>query len=261
MIDERVLARVQLYGLFKALELLPQVDATAAEAIAGRNLTIEFRVSGAGRARVHLDNGIVRLEAPNDAGASGGFDPGSVQVILGFTSPAHFNAMVAGTSQPIPLKGFRYLGFLSGPFGVFTGRLEYYLRPSAEQLNDPEFFAANTRLTAYVAFHALSEIGNYDALANKSARYIPDGVIQLKVLDDVGLFVSAQSGKLTTGIGDHPQPRCVLWFKDLKALNGILGGTLNTYDGIALELLGMKGFIPMIDYINPVLGRIAAYLQ
>lgn len=261
MKDEGVLARVNLYGLFKALELLPTLDSVAAKTIEGRKLSIEFRIRNVGRARLHLDNGTVRLEIPKNRLTGRGFSGKNPEAILWFTSSAHFNGMVEGKKQPIPLKGLGHLKFLSGAFGEFTGRLEHFLRPTEEQLQDPDFFAANTRLTAWVAFHALSEIGNTDELANKSARYIPDGVIQLKVLDDLGLYVKATGGRLSTGVGDHQTPRCVLWFRDLKTLNDLLTGRLNTYTGIGLARMGMKGFIPMIDFFNPILGRIPAYLK
>lgn len=261
MNDEGVLARVHLYGLFKALELLPTLDQVAAQAIEGQNLSIEFRIRGVGRARLHLKNGKVDLEVPEDRLTGRDFSSKKPGVILWFASSAHFNGMIEGKKQPVPLMGFRHLKFLSGPFGEFTGRLEHFLRPTEKQLQDPDFFIANTRLTAWVAFHALSEIGNADELAKKSARYIPDGVIQLKVLDDLGLYVKADGGHLSTGVGDYRKPRCVLWFKDLKALNELLTGKLNTYTGIGLARMGMKGFVPMIDFLNPVLGRIPAYLQ
>jgi len=261
MKNEEVLARVHLYGLFKALELLPTLDPVAAKLIENRSLSIEFRIRNVGRARLHLDQGKVRLEVPEDRLSGSDFSGKKPGVILWFASSAHFNGMIEGKKQPVPLKGFGHLKFLSGPFGEFTGRLEHFLRPTEEQLQDPDFFIANTRLTAWVAFHALSEIGNTDDLANKSARYIPDGVIQLKVLDDLGIFVRAREGKLSTGVGDCDNPRCILWFKDLKALNELLSGKLNTYTGIGQARMGMKGFIPMIDFLNPILGRIPAYLQ
>lgn len=294
MIDETVSARVNLFGLLKALELLPEVDPVSQDLIQDRRLLIEFRVPRVGRARLRIAEGSVQLRAagvyaqapealppPAVSAAQKAFAPARAKgvpavtevpavtdvskcapdVVLAFTSPGHFNGMVTGTKQPIPLKGLRHLGFLKGPFGQFTGRLEYYLRPSGDHSTNPEFTDASTRLTAYVAFHALSQIANYDGVAHKNARNIPDGVIQVKVLNDIGLFVRARGGTLATGVGDHTRPRCVLWFKDLKSMGEVLAGKLNTYDGIALGRMGMRGFIPMIDYLNPVLGRIPAYLQ
>ena len=261
MIDQSVKARVNLYGLFKALELLAQVDKEAAAAIAGRRLAIEFRVRGVGRARLHLNDGQVRLQPPCGRESDGGRMDGGADIILWFKGPEHFNAMIDGRGQPIPLKGFGHLKFLTGPFQVFMGRLAHYLLPTPELLQDPEFFAANTRMTAYVAFHALSEIANYDEEGMHSAHYIPDGILQVEVVDDIALYMVCQGGRLATYPGRHESPRCVLWFADIAALNDLLTGRVHTFDAVALGRMGMNGFVPMIDYLNPVLGRLPAYLK
>lgn len=259
MVDQAVKARIHLYGLFKVLELLPEYDAAAAALIAGRKVTVEFRVGGVGQARLHMDNGKVVLERP--AGGAERFAGGRADVALWFPSAAHLNGMIAGTKQPIPVKGFTKLGFLSGPFTKFMGSLEKWLMPAEGALNDPSYFAANTRMTAYLAFHALSEIANHDALARVSAKAIPDGVIQLDVRDDIGLYITCRGGRLETTVGRHPAPRCVLWFADLAALNDLLSSRVHTYDLVALDRMGMCGFVPMIDHMNPILGMIGGYLK
>lgn len=261
MVDQAVKARVHLYGLFKVLELLPEYDQEAATAIAGRKITIEFRVRGVGAARLHLDHGKVRLQIPEPGTNHLGFAGPGPNVVLWFPSAAHLNGMIAGTKQPIPIKGVQHLGFMSGSFARFMGRLEKYLMPTDEQMADPVFFAANTRMTAYLAFHALSEIANNDQLARVSAKAIPDGVIQLDVTGDLGLYLTCTHGTLKTSVGHHDSPRCVLWFKDLGALNDLLSGRVHTYDAVALGNMGMRGFVPMIDHLNPILGQIAGYLK
>jgi len=261
MADEAVKARVHLYGLFKVLEMLPDVDAVAAEAIAGRRLTIEFRVGGVGRVRLHLDNGKVRLETPGAGVGGREFADSRANVVLWFRNAAHLNGMVAGTRQPIPIRGLTKVGFLGGGFAKFMGRLAVYLMPTPEQMADPAFFAANTRMTAILAFFALSEIANYDEAAKRSASGIPDGVIQLDVPGEPGLYLTCRGGSLKTDIGRHENPRCVLWFKDINALNDLLSNRVHTYDAVALGNMGMRGYIPMIENLNPVLGLISGYLK
>ena len=267
MIDQHVLARVHLYGLLRALELLPRVDAASAELIRGRDLTIEFRVPGIGRARLHLRDGCVWFET---VGTENQWAIRSrPDVVLGFTSATHLNKTIERNRLPILLRGFRHFAFLHGPFQAYTARLEHFLRPDAKRLTESDYAAAVTRLTSYVAFHALSEVGNHDRFASLSARYIPDGVIQIMEITAEGVGrsaeellrkVSAKDGTLATGVGEHEDPRCVLWFHDLQTLYELLGGSLNPYDGIALGRLRMKGFIPMMDFLTPVLGRIPVYL-
>ena len=270
MIDQNVLARVHLYGLFKALELLPRIDEEAANLVRGRRLMIEFRTRGIGRAYLSLRDGRASFQARSyarqgDSGEGGfreeGFREERADVVLVFRSARHLNETIAGNQLPVVRRGFRYLRFLRRNLRAYAARLEYYLRPDAKRLVEPDYAAAVTRLASYVFFHALSEVGNHDRFASLSARYIPDGVIQIKVFEDVSIYVHARHGTLATGVGDHANPRCMLWFHDLQTLYELLGGTLNTYDGMMLGRLVMKGFLPMIEFLTPVLGRVPAYLR
>lgn len=260
MIDQNVLARVHLYGLFKALELLPRIDEEAARLIRGRRLTIEFRARGIGRAYLSLRDGHASFRARPYAREES-FREEHADAVLVFRSAKHLNETIAGNQLPVIRRGFRYLRFLRRNLRAYAARLEHYLRPDAKRLVEPDYAAAVTRLASYVFFHALSEVGNHDRFASLSARYIPDGVIQIKVLEDVSIYVHARHGTLATGVGDHANPRCVLWFHDLQTLYELLGGTLNTYDGMMLGRLVMKGFLPMIEFLTPVLGRVPAYLR
>lgn len=40
------------------------------------------------------------------------------------------NKMFDGTGKPIPLKGFRRIDYLTGPFTTITDRLSHDLRPT-----------------------------------------------------------------------------------------------------------------------------------
>ena len=57
---------------------------------------------------------------------------------------------------------FPFAKFLNNEFMKLAERLEYYLRADEERLKDPHIFKANTEMTAYAAFFALSEIANKD---------------------------------------------------------------------------------------------------
>ena len=61
-------------------------------------------------------------------------------------SEAHLNKMFDGNSNPIPLKGFTKLGFLDKEFSKVTDKLEYYLKPTPELLEDPNYLNINTNI-------------------------------------------------------------------------------------------------------------------
>lgn len=259
MVDESVLARVHLFGVLKALELLPEHDHIAREIAESTDLTIEFRVPAVGRARLQIGDGHIRLERESDRGETARL--AGPDVVLACVSPKHFNAVIAGTRKPLPLKGFRLLRTVRKEFGELTDRLNHYLRSPNNGDHDSFDQATRTRLTAYVALHALSEIGNHDRVGQDLARRIPDGTIQFTVCSDIGLYVEVQDSRLRTVVGEHENPRCVLWFAELETLDSLLHGVLDTYRAIGSGTMGMRGFVPMVEQINPLFGRIPEYLR
>lgn len=58
---------------------------------------------------------------------------------LHFTSVAHFNTMIDGTAQPIPLASPAGSSFLTGPFTRLADLMGTYLKPSEADLEDPTF--------------------------------------------------------------------------------------------------------------------------
>ena len=91
--------------------------------------------------------------------------------------------------------------------------------------------------------------------------HIPDGTVQAAIGDSIGLYITAKNGKLTAikGFADKPTARLV--FKDLKTAQGVLSGKTDTYAAIAVGDLVMKGFIPMIEHMNPILESVSGYLS
>jgi len=140
-------------------------------------------------------------------------------------------------------------------------KLNYYLRPEGDLLQDPDFFRMNTEMTAYTAFFALAEIGNFDRKGQISAHHMPDGVLQVKVEDGLGVQVHVKDGYLSCVKGHHSDPRAILSFKNLKAAHEVLNGRLDTFTGLGNGEMAMRGFIPMLDNMNPLLDMIPLYLS
>ena len=107
----------------------------------------------------------------------------------------------------------------------------------------------------------LAQIGNRDRRGIQNAKHIPDGTVQAAIGDSIGLYITAKNGRLTAvkGFADKPSARLV--FKDLKTAQGVLSGKTDTYAAIAVGDLVMKGFIPMIEHMNPILESVSGYLS
>lgn len=251
MKEPAVMARCNLFGVMKNLEYLAEHDEECRRLAAERNITIQFRIKNGPRARLEVKNGKIRLEEGE----------GKANVILYFKSPDHFNQMVDGKANPIPLKGITKLGYLTGPFSKMTDILAGYLRPEADQLKDPKFFRMNTEMTAYAAFYSLAEIANYDNVGRQCAALIPDGKIQVSVQDGPGICLHVAKSRLSAAKTRVDEPRAVLGFDGMDTAHGILNGTEDTFTCIALGKMEMKGFIPMIEHMNPILDLVSVYLN
>ncbi|MBN2658491.1 MAG: hypothetical protein JXR86_15635 [Spirochaetales bacterium] len=251
MSRETVMSYINVFAVLKNMEELVRVDSVSEQLIKSRNIAIQFTVHKGPKAVLAFRNGEVML-------TRGG---GKADIKLYFFSPEHFNRMMDGKANPVPYKGLTKISFLTGTFMKLAERLEYYLRPDEEKLKDRDYFRANTEMTAYAAFFALSEIGNHDEKALHSSHAIPDGTILVKVVNGPAVTVIKEKGSLRTVKGEPDSPRCILSFSSLESAHLVLNGKLDTYTALATGRMAMRGFIPMIENMNPILDQVAEYLQ
>lgn len=251
MKDPKILARCNLFGVMKNLECLAAEDEEFRQLAGAEDISVQFLVKGGPSAHLSIKGGDIRLKEgryPSNA-------------TLYFRSPQHFNDMVDGKANPIPLKGFTRLKFLTGPFSRMTEILEKYLRLPENEPVEPQMLESNTALTAYAAFFSIAEIANHDPVGKACAAAIPDGVIQVAIENGPGIQLHAQGGILTAQRGRHENPRAVLSFRDTAAAHAVLNGKADTFTSLALGDMEMKGFIPMIEHMNPILDMVAFYLN
>ncbi|MDC7124906.1 MAG: hypothetical protein PQJ46_05030 [Spirochaetales bacterium] len=251
MPDSNVKARCNLFAVLRGIEYLVENDSDCKDLVAGVNLAIQFNVSGGPSGNLSFKDGRAEMKSGKHKS----------NIVLYFSSPEHFNKMIDGKANPIPLKGLHRLGFLSGPFMKLADKLNYYLRPEGELLFNPEYFRINTELTAYTAFFALAEIGNYDPLGMMSGSHIPDGILQIKVDDGIGIYLEVRNGKMNCVKGHHEDPRAILSFSSLESAHKLLNGQLDTFTGLGSGEMCMRGFIPMLDNMNPILDLVPQYLS
>lgn len=251
MIDSKVKARCNLFAVLRGIEYLVEQDGECAELIKGKDISIQFNVKNGPKGNIRFKDG--RAEMKEGAQKS--------TIHLFFTSPDHFNKMIDGKSNPIPLKGFTKIGFLTGPFMKLADKLNYYLRPQGDVLQNSEYFRINTEMTAYTAFFALAEIGNHDSMGRLSAKRMPEGVLQVSIEKGIGVHILVQKGVLSCIKGHHQDPRAILSFKNLEAAHKVLNGAMDTYTGLGNGDMSMRGFIPMLDNMNPLLDLVPLYLS
>ncbi len=252
-LDPRVRAHINLFAVLRALTVLAD-RADAAKAILAdvdKPTAVTIRVRGLADAAYTFSSEGVAL---------GGAD-GARKVTLAFTSAEHFNKMIDGKAQPIPVAGPGGIKFLTGPFTALADLLGTYLKPSADALEDPHFLETSTILTLHVAAAAIAQVANEDRSGRFSAASIPDGDIALEVGDAIDLRLRALDHRLTFDPSVPAAPaRAALRFADLDVAGDILSGRASALGSICDGTLGMRGFIPMIDNVSRILDRVGHYL-
>lgn len=251
MKDERTLAQIHLHAVLRDLEDLCRLDATAAGLVAGRTVSVGFKVAGGPSGQLAFRDGTCTASR-----GAGGAD-----ILLFFGSCRHFNAMVAGAANPIPLKGFTRLGFLTGPFTALTKRLETVMRPSEEDLAEPALRAVHTELSLYAAGFALAEVAAWDPHLRELAATMPAGEIAMEIEDGPSLTLVARDGALSVRKGRSQAPRARMVFSDLEAAFLLLSGRIDSYSCIASERLRLEGFVPMLNVVDKLLFKVAEYLK
>ena len=144
-----VKACLNLHAVLPNLEELVVHDPESARLSKNWDIRIQFLARNGPTAWVAFDRGCCTVNRGKHV---------KPDVKLFFTSPGHLNRMMDGKANPIPVKGFTRLGFLSKQFPKLTDRLEAILKAGEEQLRDPVVLDLNTRMTLYTAACAAREI-------------------------------------------------------------------------------------------------------
>lgn len=254
MTHETLKARLNLNAVLRNLEELPALDPETAEMIRDWNISIRFCVLGGISARLVFQDG--RCSYQENARESS-------DVVLCFLSHGHMNRMFDGRSNPIPLKGFKRLGFLKNEFGILTKRLEHFLKPTAELLKDEHYITVNTFLSLNTAVNAACELVRLDPVAKQVCQQIPAGLLQMSVLPegpDAWIQYDGKGGAVA-GLGKTGNAAAALTFRSREIACLLFNGKLDDFGAVALGDIKLRGMVPLIDNTNLILDRIKAYLQ
>lgn len=253
MSHQIIKAGINVYAVLKNLEDLILLDEECRNIIKNKKLSIQFLVKNGPNAWVKFENDTCTVGQGKLKNAS---------VKLWFKSPEHLNKMFDGNANPIPLKGFTRLGFLTKDFPKITDKLEYYLKP--EDVGNPtkEYIAINTRFTLTVAAFALPEVAKYDKKANITASHIPNGKIQMRVLpNDPAVYLTVKDGEISATKGITENPDAIMEMKDMQTANDFLNGKLNPFLAIASGDVIIWGITPMLDNLSLILDKVQKYVS
>ncbi|MFH1885608.1 MAG: SCP2 sterol-binding domain-containing protein [Pseudomonadota bacterium] len=249
---ELVMANLNAYAVLQNLEDLVALDPESAQAAKNWKISIQFVVRNGPKAFVSFRDGRCKV------GRGSYTNP---DIILFFTSPSHLNKMFANKANPIPVKGFTRLGFLTKDFTALTKRMEYFLRPTDELLADPQYLKLNTVFTLNTAAFAVRELALGDPLCIPVAKGIPDGIVLLKILPDgPAVNLDVDDGDMDVQKDDVARPAAAMYMKDMKSANLFLNQKMDPFTAIVRGDVSIRGRIPFLDAISLILDRVEGYL-
>ena len=252
MNKDLIKANLNLYAVLKNLEDLVACDKDMKNLARDWDISIQFSVRKGPRVCVSFRDGVCTVERGKCRKPT---------VLLFFTSPAHLNRMFDGKGNPIPLKGFSRLGFLTKDFPKLTERLEYYLKPDDKLLKNRKYLEMNTRLTLNTAAYAMKELAELEPMSRIIASHISDTMIEMKVLPDgPAVNIGIRDGVMYPAKGEAERPMAVLHMKDMKIANDFLNGKSDAFSAVALGDVLIRGHIHIVESVGPILDRIPLYL-
>ncbi|GAB2660351.1 hypothetical protein GCM10027169_24020 [Gordonia jinhuaensis] len=252
--DESVTASVNAEAVLGTLPELARRVPEARELLGLLDRPVELTFAIRGRAPVSFTFTSTQIQGGKTGIGS------TTHVALLLSSDRHFNKMMAGQAQPVPLAGPRGIRFLTQVFTPLTDLLGEYLRPTAAALADDDFRQVSTLLTLTTVAGAVVAVANNDRSGRFSADQMPDGRIDLEVGDDLRYQIDVTDHHFTLVTGDLQTPRAALRFADLDTAGAVLRGEISSMECMSDSRLAMRGMISMVDNLNRILDRVGAYL-
>jgi len=250
MRDPKTLAYINLFAVLGAIPSMMEIVPEAGEILGKSSCSIGIAVKGGPSATLIFAQGrCVMKEGCEDC-----------VIKLPFGSPEKFNGMIEGTVTPIPAKGFMHLPFLLRKFTKLTDLLSRYLRPTEEDLADPEFKKRSTTLLFGVIGRAIVQIGNHDKVGRASASYIVDGAVKLAITGGPSAAIVAKNHRLTYTKKVPAQVMSYMVFSDMDTARDLFDGKINSVAAVGLGGVRIGGMVSQVDNVNRILDRAALYL-
>jgi len=251
--EAKAMAYVNMYGVLATLENLCEIDEEAKAIISTlkKPVSLCFDVTEGPCCTFNFSKDGCRM-TEGSAGCT---------CKMNFASPEKFNALIDDSKPGVPVKGIaQVLSFLLGPFTKLTDRLTKLLMPSEEDMKNRAFFEESTVLTFYTIAGSLSALANSDSISMFTASGTVDGAVLMGIKDVCYATINIKNHKFTTKKEKTDNPRAIMEFADIDLANGLFNGTVSTIAELCKGKIYMAGMISMVDNLNRILDRVAAYL-
>ncbi|GFP25629.1 hypothetical protein HKBW3S43_01337 [Candidatus Hakubella thermalkaliphila] len=251
---EMLLARIHLGAVLPLLEDIAAFDPALREALVDWNFTVQFQLPGGKPATALVfKRGSLKTYPSGVKGA---------RVSLTFKDAAFLNQVFQGRTKKSPRPGLTGLLHLKKlrQLEQVLGHLERYLKPVEELLQQEESYAFCVKIALYALAFGIKEVGEYDPELSCIAARLPDGVVEIGVVDGPAVHIRVKKGKFYPARGEAETANARLEIADLDTAWAMLQGKLDLFAAVGGGKIKLRGNIPLLDGISPLMDRLALYL-
>ncbi|MGE5423215.1 MAG: hypothetical protein ACM3QW_08125 [Ignavibacteriales bacterium] len=254
MFKDDVLARLHLGAILPLLQDIVGFDESARNLVKDWNLAIQFQLPGGDPATVLIfENGQLKTQNRNYSGS---------KVTLSFRDSQFLNDVFQGRTQKQPSPNVNAIFHLKElkKIDKLLAFLEYYLKPDDTILKNPEIRTFCIMINLYALAFSIKQIGENDPEMIPVAHHLPDGIVEFSVVNGPSVHIKVDEGHFEVERGPAPYANAVLEIKDMDTAWAMIQGNLNMFAAVGNCDLRLKGYIPLLDGINPLIDRMPFYL-
>lgn len=250
---EMVLARLHMRAVLPLLEDIAAFDGATQELTKGWDGIIQFQIPGKIATALIFDKGTLEIFRGDYKGS---------KATLSFPTARNLNEVFQGKTKKEPVPNLTALKHLSKLTKIenLLKRLEYYLKPDPKILKDPTIKAFCLRLKIYVLAFGLKQVGEHDPELKIIAPTLRNGIVQIGVKNGVCAHIAIENGKLYPAKGAALKPNALMEINDFDTAWDMVEGNLDLFAAVGTGRIKLRGYIALLEGINPLLDRLSWYL-
>lgn len=253
-LERKIKARLYLNAVTPAFEEFVAHSTEAQNALGARNFTLSFHTTTGLKSYLHFEQQRCTVTKTRTRGSD---------IALHFITEEQLIREFEnrGFRVPIPLRGASRIGDIK-TFKLLTRQFESYLRPSEEQLKDPECHKTQVGLQLDIALRAAVELVQHEPRSKRIMSNTPPGVAYFSIgQEGYGAWVSWLDGRIKTGKGlPDAEPDVHVNFRDAKTALKAIGNQIDVFAAIGLQDITIEGLVPLADALGYIFERIPLYI-
>ncbi|MEC7274088.1 MAG: hypothetical protein VXU48_02475 [Verrucomicrobiota bacterium] len=252
---KRIKAHLYLDAVLPAFEDFIANSEIAKESLGESNFTLSFQTSSGLKSYLQFSNRSCSVTKTRSKGSD---------IILHFLTEEQLNNEFekSGFRLPIPLRGASRITDIR-TFKTISSQFEGSLRPSEEELKEPDFYSSHVALQLGIALRAAVTLTQHEPRAKRILSSISNGLAHFSIgAEGYGAWIEWDGVSLRSGKGKpEREPDVSVTFKDAKTALKAIGNRIDVLAAVGLQDIIIEGYAPLADAIGYIFERIPLYIS